>query len=219
MASFLPSSYLPLSPKFDRSHLLHQKPHNCCSNPYPSDTNQHPSVFPKFSFISLKKSPSNLLSTISAIGAANEGTIPVINYEDLMMKDWSFLENDETNSEEELMQKTDQIISGAEIEETSKVVISIGSEGFVDRLMNSSPCEQLLVVHDSLLTLACIKEKYDKIKCWQGELIYLPEKWGSFDAFFLYFLPGLSSQLEQVLEMLAKRSLPGEFQNWIIYFF
>lgn len=151
----------------------------------------------------------NYLSASNVVGPANEGTVPVMNFEDTMEKDWSFLEIDEINSEEQHNQNTDQIISAAEMEETSKVLISIGSEGFIDRVIESSPCEQLLVVHDSLLTLACIKEKYDKVKCWQGELIDLPEKWGPFDAVFLYFLPGLSSQIGQVLETLAKHCSQG----------
>ncbi|XP_016572382.1 uncharacterized protein LOC107870380 isoform X2 [Capsicum annuum] len=56
---------------------------------------------------------------------------------------------------------------------------------------------------------ACIKEKYDMVKCWQGELIYVPEKWTPFDVVFLYFLPALPFELCQILEALRKRCLPG----------
>ncbi|XP_075665109.1 uncharacterized protein LOC142634699 [Castanea sativa] len=96
-----------------------------------------------------------------------------------------------------------------EIEETSKVLVSIGSEGFLDQLVDSSKCQLLLVVHDSLFLLAGIKEKYDKVKCWQGELIYVPEKWRPLDVVFLYFLPALSFNLDQVFGALAKLCLRG----------
>ncbi|PHU17261.1 hypothetical protein BC332_12956 [Capsicum chinense] len=68
---------------------------------------------------------------------------------------------------------------------------------------------QLFVVHGSIFMLACIKEKYDMVKCWQGELIYVPEKRTPFDAVFLYFLPALPFELCQILEALRKRCLPG----------
>ncbi|KAI3471514.1 hypothetical protein Pfo_029605 [Paulownia fortunei] len=140
---------------------------------------------------------------------SNQGTVSVVHFEDFVEKDWSFLDTDNTNTDGEHMQKIDRIISAGNIEETSKVLVSIGSEAFVDRVVDSSPCEQLLVVHESLLILACIKEKYDKVKCWQGELINVPEKWTSFDVVFLYFLPALPFELNQVLAALAKRCLPG----------
>ncbi|KAJ8553267.1 hypothetical protein K7X08_023945 [Anisodus acutangulus] len=124
-----------------------------------------------------------------------------------MEKDWSFLEY--SDSSEEHKQKIDEIISAGEITETSKVLIAISSDEFVDRVVDSSICRQLLVVHDSLFMLACIKEKYDKVKCWQGELIYVPEKWAPLDVVFLYFLPALPFELGQILEVLRKSCLPG----------
>ncbi|XP_052173142.1 uncharacterized protein LOC127788642 isoform X2 [Diospyros lotus] len=102
-----------------------------------------------------------------------------------------------------------QNYSNGEIRETSRVMISTGSEAFVDQIVNSLPSQLLLLVHDSLLVLACIKEKYDTVKCWQGELIYVPEKWAPFDVVFLYFLPALPFKLDQVLGALAKHCLPG----------
>ncbi|GLT96217.1 hypothetical protein SLE2022_138590 [Rubroshorea leprosula] len=143
-------------------------------------------------------------------GAAtpNEGVASVINFEDFVEKDWSFLDSDELNTEQNKHQ-INNIISAGEIEGTSRVLVSIGSEGFVDHLVESSPCQMLLVVHDSLFLLALIKEKYDKVKCWQGELIHVPEKWAPLDVVFLYFLPALPFTLDQVFEALAKRCSPG----------
>lgn len=149
----------------------------------------------------------NLQSCCNAIAPSNDGTVSVINFEDVMEKDWSFLEY--PDSSERHKQKIDEIISAGEITETSNIMIAIGSEEFVDRVVDSSNCRQLLVVHDSLFMLACIKEKYDKVKCWQGELIYVPEKWTSFDVIFLYFLPALPFELGQIMETLRKRCLPG----------
>lgn len=150
---------------------------------------------------------SNLQSCCNAIASSSDGTVSVINFEDVMEKDWSFLEY--SDSSEEHKQKIDEIISAGEITETSKVLIAISSDEFVDRVVDSSNCKQLLVIHDSLFMLACIKEKYDKVKCWQGELIYVPEKWTPFDVVFLYFLPALPFELGQILEALRKRCLPG----------
>ncbi|KAG8371819.1 hypothetical protein BUALT_Bualt12G0002800 [Buddleja alternifolia] len=155
-------------------------------------------------------SPNLTYPIRSSIGAAipsNEGTVSVVEFEDFVEKDWSFLETNNINSDH--MQTIDRIISAGEIAETSKVMVSIGSEAFVDRVVNSSPCDQLLIVHDSLFVLACIKEKYDKVNCWQGELVNVPEKWTAFDVVFLYFLPALTFELDQVLAALSKRCLPG----------
>jgi hypothetical protein len=96
-------------------------------------------------------------------------------------------------------------------------MVSVGSEAFLDRLVESSPCGLLLVVHDSLFVLAGIKEKHDKVKCWQGELIYVPDKWAPLDVVFLYFLPAVPFNLGQVFGALAKCFSPGDFHN-LIYF-
>ncbi|XLU34797.1 hypothetical protein S245_070863, partial [Arachis hypogaea] len=59
--------------------------------------------------------------------------------------------------------------------------------------------------YDSLLILALIKEKYDKVKCWQGEIVYVLKKWAPLDVAFLYFLPALSFKLDAILGSLAKK--------------
>lgn len=208
------SSIFLCSPLFPLTLPLHH--HASCHHLHPRYTStccyRHPSISQCLSSSISRKSLSNRQPSISAVTPSNEGAISVINFEDFVEKDWSFLETDNTNTGEANKTKTDRIISAGEIEETSKVLVSVGSEGFVDQMVDSSPCQQLLVVHDSLLTLACIKEKYDKVNCWQGELIYLPEKWSSFDVVFLYFLPALPFELGQVFGSLAKRCLPGNVE-------
>ncbi|XP_042479526.1 uncharacterized protein LOC122060494 isoform X3 [Macadamia integrifolia] len=139
---------------------------------------------------------------------SNEGTISVINFEDFAEKDWSFLESDDVNSNEQ-RDKAKRIISAGDIEENSRVLVSIGTEDFIENLVDWFPCQLLLVVHDSLFTLAMIKEKYDKIKCWQGELIYVPEKWAPFDVVFLYCLPALPFELDQIFGALVARCSSG----------
>lgn len=203
------TSYLPLSSSFCRSRSdpslqLHQ---TCCTQSCLNDF--------KNSSASLKFPPNwsnsiwshHLVSRAKA--SADEGTVAVMSFEDLAEKDWSFLEVDDIKTEEQHNQTTEQIILAGEIGETSRVLISIGSEGFVDKIVNSYSFQQLLVVHESLLILACVKEKHDIVKCWQGELIYLPEKWAPFDVIYLYCLPALPFPLAQVLEVLAKQCLPG----------
>jgi len=131
-----------------------------------------------------------------------------MNFEELAEKDWSILESDSTSLKEDV-DKISQIIRAGNVMETSNVLVSLGSDDFVDCLVESCPCEFLLVVHDSLLSLACIKERHDDVKCWQGELIYVPEKWAPFDVVFLYFLPALPFKLEEIFEALASRCSPG----------
>ncbi|KAF5737361.1 hypothetical protein HS088_TW13G00240 [Tripterygium wilfordii] len=148
-------------------------------------------------------------SSIACTTPSNEGSVSVVNFEDFVEKDWSFLDSDDLNSNEENNQKIGRIISAGGIDETSRVLISIGSEEFVDQLVSTSPCKILFVVHDSLFLLACVKEKYDNVKCWQGKLIHVPEKWSPLDVVFLYFLPALPFQLDQILRELAKLCSPG----------
>ncbi|CAH1441776.1 unnamed protein product [Lactuca virosa] len=193
----LPSSSLSCLPS------LHHNP----TPSFQSWPNYKPfSPSPLFSPLSIQSTSPK--SSIPAV-TPTEGSIPVINFEDFVEKDWSFLDADDISSNQVYKQNTDRIISSGKISEDSKVLISTGSEGFVDQVIDTHSCKQLLVVHDSLFVLACIKEKYDKVKCWQGELIFVPEKWAPFDVVFLYFLPALPFELNQIFEALSKICSPG----------
>ncbi|CAK7342275.1 unnamed protein product [Dovyalis caffra] len=201
---YFPALQLPF-PHFSHRHQLQPL---CISNTrgnrYACQNSSFPHSFQpnsKFSFHSHQP-------LIAAAVPSDEGPVSVINFEDLMEKDWSFLDAEESNSKEH-DQNIGRIISAGEIEDTSRVLVSIGSEGFVDRLVDTSPCGLLLIVHDSLFLLVCVKEKYDKVKCWQGELIHVPEKWAPLDVVFLYFLPALPFELDEVFGTLAKRCSPG----------
>ncbi|PIN07177.1 hypothetical protein CDL12_20268 [Handroanthus impetiginosus] len=170
----------------------------------------HLPAFHSIGFPLTSPNPSDRLQfSIGAATPSDQETFSAFHFEDLVEKDWSFLDTDDPNTDGEHMQKIDQIICAGEIEETSRILVSIGSEAFVDRVVYSTPCEQLLVVHDSLFILACIKEKYDQVKCWQGEVINVPDKWTPFDVVFLYFLPALPFELDQILVALAKHCLQG----------
>lgn len=183
------------------SNYLSQSFHSRCVCPVP---------FVRFSS---KFHGSNIRHSFvcAATAPEEEGVVAVMNFDDLAEKDWSFLESDSdsTVSKEEYAKRTDQIISAGNVVATSKVLVSLGSDEFVDRLIDSSPCQLLLIVHESLLSLACIKERHDKVKCWQGELIFVPEKWAPLDVVFLYFLPGLPFTLEEIFKALAIRCSPG----------
>uniref|UniRef100_A0A0D3AM24 Uncharacterized protein n=1 Tax=Brassica oleracea var. oleracea TaxID=109376 RepID=A0A0D3AM24_BRAOL len=65
---------------------------------------------------------------------------------DFHEKDWSFLKSMET----EQTQKVKKIVKAGEVTESSRVLVSFSSEAFVDRLVESSPSQLLLIVHDSL---------------------------------------------------------------------
>ncbi|KAL0405040.1 UNVERIFIED_CONTAM: hypothetical protein Sradi_2144800 [Sesamum radiatum] len=202
----LTSSFVPLRPSL-LSPLCVQSPPLYTFGCYPKTRVR---TSPSFAFQLTSPNPScGHLFSVTAAVPSSQGSVSVVHFEDFVEKNWSFLDPDEVNNDGEHMQKIDRIISAGNIKETSKVLVSVGSEAFVDRVVDSSPCEQLLVVHDSLFILACIKEKYDKVKCWQGELINAPEKWTHFDVVFLYFLPALPFELDQVLAALASRCLPG----------
>lgn len=203
--------FLP-SPLFLPSNFHKSLSFNQLKSPYPCSKHHC------YHHVSLSRSivsRHSLSARRSSIAAAsttpsNEGVVSVINFEDLMEKDWSFLESDDTNSVEEHDRKIDLIISAGGIGETSRVLVAIGSEEFVDRVVEkTSKSNLLLVVHNSLFVLAGIKEKYDKVKCWQGELIYIPDKWTPLDVVFLYFLPALPFELDLVFQALAKRCSPG----------
>ncbi|KAK1426209.1 hypothetical protein QVD17_14878 [Tagetes erecta] len=158
--------------------------------------------------LSLKSTFTSSKPTTCA-ATPSEGAVSVINFEDFVEKDWSFLDADDANADEVYKQNIGRIISAGKVGEDAKVMISTGSEGFVDQVVDTCSYKQLLVVHDSLFVLACIKEKYDKVKCWQGELIFVPEKWAPFDVVFLYFLPALPFELDQVFGALSKVCSPG----------
>ncbi|XP_042479522.1 uncharacterized protein LOC122060494 isoform X1 [Macadamia integrifolia] len=202
MASlFLPTSFLRPSSFHHSRHLRLQSHHHHHHHDYRSYL-----LFPlslRYSFRSFCAPQS-----IDTPPYSNEGTISVINFEDFAEKDWSFLESDDVNSNEQ-RDKAKRIISAGDIEENSRVLVSIGTEDFIENLVDWFPCQLLLVVHDSLFTLAMIKEKYDKIKCWQGELIYVPEKWAPFDVVFLYCLPALPFELDQIFGALVARCSSG----------
>lgn len=199
-------SFSPLICKFHpRLHIKHQHVHH------------HGSHILNLSSVSLTSSlskPILLRATDSNTDAPitiPEGAVSFIDFEEFIEKDWSVLDSDQSGSAEEFNNHIDRIISAGKIEENSRVLVATGSEGFVDRLIDSSPCKFLLIVHDSLLLLAGIKEKYDQVKCWQGEVIYVPEKWAPFDVAFLYFLPALPFKLDEILGSLATKCSPGKF--------
>lgn len=190
-----------------------------CSLPSPqlfpqSICKDHSRVFFCSPFISNKFSVSRhsfykRKSLLGAVTSSNEGVVSVVDSEDVAEKDWSFLDSDGLDTEQ-IKHQIDRIISMGEIEESSRVLVSIGSEGFVDCLVESSPCQMMLAVHDSIFSLALIKEKYDdEVNCWQGELICVPEKWAPLDVVFLYFLPAMPFSLDQIFESLAKRCSSG----------
>ncbi|XP_039144268.1 uncharacterized protein LOC120281643 [Dioscorea cayenensis subsp. rotundata] len=87
----------------------------------------------------------------------------------------------------------------------SKVLTVIPSVGFVNRLVESFPCELLVATHESLLVLATIKENHDSVRCWQGGIDAVPERFGPFDVVFLCYFPAMGVSIDQALGYLAAR--------------
>eukprot|EP00262_Sarcandra_glabra_P007734 TRINITY_DN20658_c0_g1_i1.p1 TRINITY_DN20658_c0_g1~~TRINITY_DN20658_c0_g1_i1.p1 ORF type:complete len:263 (+),score=37.38 TRINITY_DN20658_c0_g1_i1:324-1112(+) len=155
--------------------------------------------FPSFCSLSSSSSSSSAFDVSYAI--------PI---EEIVEKDWSFIDTaDQINPEEEHTRKATRIIKAGAISENSRILVSLCSEDFVDRLVDSSSSELLLVVHYSLFVLAGIKEKYDRVRCWQGDLVDVPEKWAPFDAVFLCYLPALPFSLDRIFRALAGHCSPG----------
>lgn len=182
------------------------------SSLYPISSHHHRPILNVYSQPSKAHFHSHSLKSrkYPSLSTTPKGKCFVASVEDVVEKDWSFL--DANNGEDKHRQNIERIISAGGISQSdnSKVLISTSSEEFVDRVVEeSSPGKEVLVVHESLFVLACIKERFDNVKCWQGEVINVPEKWAPFDVIFIYFLPALPFELSLILDSLRKRSLPG----------
>lgn len=176
-------------------------------------------------------SPSTLLPLRSPkkpprLSLSNQDPASAIPIQEILEKDWSFVDSDSVNSPSERARKTSRIISSARIGPSSRVLVSHGTEHFIEQLVGSvspsskKPFELLLVVHESLFELALIKEKYDaRVSCWQGGIVEVPQKWASFDAIFICYLPGLGFSLDQIISAMATRCLPGNFRNLFFFLF
>ncbi|KAL9259818.1 hypothetical protein AKJ16_DCAP01110 [Drosera capensis] len=193
------SPYIPLCTHFAFSQRKSFKGRYCSS-----------SCFSPLCFRSSLLHAHHLLPIRATLTPDEEG-VAVVDFEDLAEKDWSFLDIDETNSKEDRDRKTSRVIAAGNVGAASKVMVSMGSDDFVDMLMATSTFESLLLVHDSLFVLAGIRERYDDdhLKCWQGPLPDVPEGWAPFDAVFLYFLPAMPFELDEVLAVLSARCSPG----------
>ncbi|KAK9160054.1 hypothetical protein Syun_006395 [Stephania yunnanensis] len=163
----------------------------------------HSIHFNNFSLTHLPFTPTTTpsLRYLCSSSQSNETSpISVLDFEEFVEKDWSFLECDALHA----LESRSRIISAGEVGAGSRVLVSIGSEEFVDGLVGCCRLGLLLVVHDSLFVLAGIKERYDGVKCWQGEIVYVPDKWAPFDAVFLWFLPALPFELDRIMGALAR---------------
>ncbi|KAI0523246.1 hypothetical protein KFK09_005640 [Dendrobium nobile] len=148
-------------------------------------------------------------SPIHSFSSESSASPPLL-IEDITERDWSFLDVDAVNSEDERRRKIHRNISAAAIREGSRVLVCMGSEWFVDQLVESVPsCELLLIIHESLFALAMIKEKYDNVRCWQGDITALPERFSRFDAVFVCYFPGMGVPLDQLLSSVGSRCSPG----------
>ncbi|RYR33990.1 hypothetical protein Ahy_A10g048694 [Arachis hypogaea] len=129
------------------------------------------------------------------------GSTSVVYIEEVVEKDWSILDSVQSNSNVEFKRSIEHIVSVGNVAEGSRVLVSTGFEEFVDTLVGLCKC--LFVVHDSLLILALIKEKYDKVKCWQGKIRNGLLLMLFFSIFFLL------CPLDEILGSLAKKCSPG----------
>lgn len=144
---------------------------------------------------------------------------PVVQCADLIEKDWSFIDSADDGSGWDA--KCRRILSTAEVGEKSRLLVSFGASGFVDRIVTECQWETLLVVHDSLFDLAMIKEKYDRVRCWQGSIMDLPKKFLPLDVVFVCYFPGMGLSVEDLLASLATACSSGSvflFFVFLIFF-
>ncbi|KAG6538913.1 hypothetical protein ZIOFF_004065 [Zingiber officinale] len=127
----------------------------------------------------------------------------------LVERDWSFVEEDATNSYEQRADKARRIIAAADVETSSRVLAAFPTASFVDRLVESAPCEHMVAIHESLFVLAMIKEGHDRVRCWQGGIDVIPEKFYPFDSVFVCYFPGMGVTIETLLASLAGKCSPG----------
>ncbi|XP_042454478.1 uncharacterized protein LOC122038676 [Zingiber officinale] len=128
---------------------------------------------------------------------------------ELVERDWSFVEEDATNSYEQRADKARRIIAAADVETSSRVLAAFPTASFVDRLVESAPCEHMVAIHESLFVLAMIKEGHDRVRCWQGGIDVIPEKFYPFDSVFVCYFPGMGVTIETLLASLAGKCSPG----------
>ncbi|WOL14202.1 hypothetical protein Cni_G22982 [Canna indica] len=146
--------------------------------------------------------PRRLSSSPSHVAAAG---LPM---EELVERDWSFLDADPSDTQR--ADKARRIIAAANIKETgSKVLAALPTADFIDRVVESAPCELLVAIHESLFVLAMIKESHDRVRCWQGTIDVVPEKFVPFDVVFVCYFPGMGVSVDQLLSSLSRKCSPG----------
>lgn len=193
LASSPSTSFLPLSQALNQTLTL--------ISPHPR----------RLGFISrhpppgLSYSPPLRLSSTSAV-AASASLFPS---EDLVERDWSFLEPDSFGSDQEWVGKARRVIAAGQIHEGSRVLAALPTIRFAALLADLSPCELLLAIHESLFVLAMIKESHDRVRCWQGEIAAVPERFSPFDVVFACYFPALGVSVDQLLTLFAERCSPG----------
>ncbi|XP_074576800.1 uncharacterized protein LOC141833295 [Curcuma longa] len=128
---------------------------------------------------------------------------------EIVERDWSFVEDDATNSDEQRADKARRIIAAADFETGSRVLAAFPTASFVDRLVESAPCEHMVAIHESLFVLAMIKEGHDRVRCWQGGIDVVPEKFSPFDSVFVCYFPGMGVTIETLLASVAGKCSPG----------
>ncbi|PKA65156.1 hypothetical protein AXF42_Ash013277 [Apostasia shenzhenica] len=158
----------------------------------------------------LRGTPTSCSARLCSSNSGNTSAAAPLPIQSLVERDWSFLELDTVNSDEERRQKALRIIAAAAVRECSRLLVCMGSEWFVDRLVESAPaCVLLLVIHESLFLLAMIKEKYDQVRCWQGEIAAIPCDFSALDVVFVCYFPGMGVTTDQLLSSVAGRCSPG----------
>jgi len=143
---------------------------------------------PAFASCNLKTTPKATLSDSTAF--------------DFMERDWSFLEQNSSNG------KIKRVVDAAQVEQNSRVLVCLGTQQFVDYLCMTTPCV-LSVMHYSVLELANIKEKYDNVKCRQGDIVGMPSSSPPLDVVFINCLPALKYSLPRIFEALVRCCAPG----------
>ncbi|XP_078439453.1 uncharacterized protein LOC144709708 [Wolffia australiana] len=135
--------------------------------------------------------------------------VSAVHFEELVERDWSFLDSSPAAKKSHRISVFDVIIAAAGLSPDSRALACFPAAGFIDRIAEVCPCQLLIATHDSLFLLAEIKENHDSVRCWQGGVDAVPERFSPFDSAFVCYFPAMGVSIAELLRSLARRCSPG----------